>query len=69
MPILFSLWLVDLLNLFLRTYDLDGKILSEGSFAELTKTGAFEQLVEECKNEQELFNQKQREIEKEGKAN
>nr|UOF76393.1 multidrug resistance-associated protein [Bursaphelenchus xylophilus] len=30
----------------------DGKIQSEGSFAELTQTGAFNQLLEECKEEQ-----------------
>ena len=31
----------------------DGKIVSEGSYAEMTKTGAFAQLLEECKTEQE----------------
>uniref|UniRef100_A0A915D418 Uncharacterized protein n=1 Tax=Ditylenchus dipsaci TaxID=166011 RepID=A0A915D418_9BILA len=36
----------------------DGRIQSEGSYAELMKTGALAQLVEECKNEQEANIQK-----------
>ena len=47
----------------------DGRIVNEGSYAELMKTGAFEQLIEECKNEQELFAQRQIVLEKEGWMN
>uniref|UniRef100_A0A914E7D4 Multidrug resistance-associated protein 1 n=1 Tax=Acrobeloides nanus TaxID=290746 RepID=A0A914E7D4_9BILA len=42
-----------------------GRIVNEGSYAELMKSGAFEQLIEECKNEQELFAQRKIGLEKE----
>ncbi|KAH7720742.1 ATP-binding cassettesub-family C (CFTR/MRP)member 1 [Aphelenchoides avenae] len=43
----------------------DGKIVSEGSYMELMKTGALAQLLEECKNEQEAINERQRQEEEE----
>uniref|UniRef100_A0A914EEQ2 Multidrug resistance-associated protein 1 n=1 Tax=Acrobeloides nanus TaxID=290746 RepID=A0A914EEQ2_9BILA len=42
-----------------------GRIVNEGSYAELMKSGAFEQLIEECKNEQVLFAQRKVGLEKE----